>query len=348
MNEIAENTFSSKLIWRVVIFPFCVICLIGIFVMLAAAYYLISPAEKDGQNHVFFVSKGLTLNEVADRLETKGIVTNSGLFILWARCLGYDRAIKAGEYRLNPSMPPAKILNILTSGAIITHPVTIPEGLTSNQIAVLLEGKGLVEKDTFVSLATNPDVAKRCGVPGKALEGFLFPDTYQFGLGIEPMAIIEVMVKRFWEVVLPLRERLDQVQLSLSQVIILASIVEKETGQAEERPIIASVFLNRLRKGMRLESDPTVIYGIKDFNGNLTKKDLSKPSPYNTYLFTGLPTGPIANPGIEAIKAVLYPADTDYLYFVSKNDGSHAFSKTIIEHNKAVQFYQKSSRIRQR
>jgi UPF0755 protein len=154
------------------------------------------------------------------------------------------------------------------------------------------------------------------------------------------------MVGRFWQVVNPLKERMDKVGMKLQEVITLASIVEKETGLAEERSTIASVFLNRLKKGMRLESDPTVIYGIKDFGGNLTRKDLNKATPYNTYVIRGLPPGPIANPGLEAIRAVLYPAKTDYLYFVSKNDGSHHFSKTLSEHNKAVQIYQKDRRRR--
>jgi UPF0755 protein len=136
--------------------------------------------------------------------------------------------------------------------------------------------------------------------------------------------------------------------MSMEEVVTLASIVEKETGLAKERPVIASVFLNRLKKGMRLESDPTVIYGIKDFRGNLKRKDLSEPTPYNTYVIRGLPPGPIANPGREAIEAVLYPAETDYLFFVSKNDGSHYFSKTLSEHNRAVRTYQKSRRTRRK
>jgi UPF0755 protein len=139
---------------------------------------------------------------------------------------------------------------------------------------------------------------------------------------------------------------MDRVGMNLPELITLASIVEKETGLAEERPTIASVFLNRLKKGMRLESDPTVIYGIKDFDGNLTRKDLNRATPYNTYIIRGLPPGPIANPGLEAIRAVLYPAQTDYLYFVSRNDGSHHFSKTLSEHNKAVQIYQKRGKRR--
>jgi UPF0755 protein len=146
----------------------------------------------------------------------------------------------------------------------------------------------------------------------------------------------------------PLKPRALEVGMKMEDVVVLASIVEKETGRSEERPMIASVFLNRLKKKMRLESDPTVIYGIENFNGNLRRKDLNRPSPYNTYLIRGLPAGPIANPGLASIKAVLSPARTDYLYFVSKNDGTHYFSKTLTEHNKAVRIYQKRKRSRKK
>jgi UPF0755 protein len=156
------------------------------------------------------------------------------------------------------------------------------------------------------------------------------------------------MVRRFWEVLAPYKETIKKSHLSLEQVVTLASIVEKETGRAEERPKIASVFLNRLRKKMRLESDPTVIYGLASFSGNLTKKDLERPTRYNTYVIRGLPPGPIASPGIEAIKAVLFPARSGYLYFVSKNDGTHHFSRTLAEHNRAVTRYQKRRHSREK
>ena len=160
-------------------------------------------------------------------------------------------------------------------------------------------------------------------------------------MGLSPVSILDAMIKRFRQIIEPLKARIGVLDMTLDDVITLASIVEKETGKAEERPLIASVFLNRLKRGMRLESDPTVIYGIEEFNGNLTKDDLAEPTSYNTYIIRGLPPGPIANPGLESIKAVLYPAKTDYLFFVSRNDGSHQFSKTLKEHNRAVRMYQK-------
>jgi len=241
-------------------------------------------------------------------------------------------------------MPPHKVLETLTKGIVITHSVTIPEGFTLQQIGELLEQRELINKEEFLSITGKADSATRYGICAPSLEGYLYPDTYQFGRGLPALSIIEVMVKRFWEVAGPYRERAKELGMTMEEVVTLASIVEKETGLGPERPIIASVFLNRLKKRMRLESDPTVIYGVKGFTGNLKKKHLTEPTPYNTYVIHGLPPGPIASPGEEAIEAVLYPAKTHYLYFVSKNDGSHYFSKTLAEHNRAVQEYQKKSR----
>ena len=180
-------------------------------------------------------------------------------------------------------------------------------------------------------------------IDGPSTEGYLFPDTYVLSKGMGARQILDLMINRFWQVFNSLVQGRD-LPMSIREIVTLASIVEKETGLAEERPVIASVFLNRLKKRMRLESDPTVIYDLKDFDGNLTKKHLQAPSPYNTYRHLGLPPGPIANPGRASLEAVLKPAQTSYLYFVSKNDGSHFFSSTLKEHNRAVVRYQKRRR----
>jgi len=329
---------SLKRITIILVFVFS---LITVFLGLGLGLFFITPAEEGGSDRVIVLKEGMSLKEVAYELERKGIISNGLLFMQWARLLGYSRKIKAGEYQLNPNMPPKMILEILKRGAIITHSVTIPEGFTKEQIAELLARKNLANKHEFLSLTDDPEVSKKYGVKGTGLEGYLYPDTYQFGRGLYAESIIHVMVKRFWEVVGPLKGRVSETGMTMEEVVTLASIVEKETGRPEERSLIASVFLNRLKRGMRLESDPTVIYGMTNFNGNLTRKDLSEPTPYNTYVIRGLPPGPVANPGLESIKAVLYPAETDYLYFVSKNDASHYFSKTLLEHNKAVNRYQK-------
>lgn len=315
--------------------------LLVVFLSFGFALFLMSPADKGGAERVFFVKEGASLKEVAGDLEKAGLITNKTLFVLWTRVKGYDKDIRTGEYSLSAAMPPLQVMEILRKGLVILHPVTIPEGFTRGQIAEALAVKGLADKRRFLELTQDKALMRQYGISGPSFEGYLFPDTYHFSRGTPTSAILDTMVKRFKQVVFPLMEKSQGTGMKFEEVVILASIVEKETGRPEERPLIASVFLNRLKLGMRLESDPTVIYGIEDFDGDLKKKDLAEKTPYNTYVVHGLTPGPIANPGLQSIKAVLEPARTDYLYFVSKNDGSHHFSKTLAEHNRAVDFYQK-------
>mgnify|MGYP001089471974 CR=1 FL=1 len=305
-------------------------------------YYLVSPANEAGRDRVVLVPEGATLRQVASGLASKDVIRGKRLFLLWGRLTASGREIKAGEYLLSSRMPPVEIMNVLRKGNVICHPLTIPEGYTAHQIAALLAEKHLLDAGSFQSVVFDPDSPKRYGLSAPSLEGFLYPDTYHFSRGLIASSVVQTMVRRFFEVIAPLREAIEQNSMALEQIVTIASLVEKETGRAEERPLIAGVFLNRLNRGMRLASDPTVIYGIKEFDGNLTRNDLKDPTPYNTYVIRGLPPGPIANPGIEAIRAVLYPAETDYLYFVSKNDGTHHFSETLSEHNRAVTVYQKN------
>ncbi len=303
--------------------------------------FLLEPAQKGGGTRVVIIPEGLSLKQVAEELERREVIAGKTLFIFWARLKGYGRHIKAGEYALSPGMTPTQVLEKLIKGVVMNHTVTLPEGLTRRQMADILSEKGLVDRGAFLALTEDAGIIKKYGLSGRNLEGFLYPDTYQFARGLTPGKVVDVMVRRFFSLVAPLSEAVEQSGMRLEQVITLASIVERETGLAAERPLIAGVFLNRLKRGMRLESDPTVIYGLSAFNGNLTRKDLLRSTPYNTYRVRGLPPGPIANPGIAAIEAVLYPAQTKYLYFVSKNDGSHHFSRTLAEHNRAVNYYQK-------
>jgi peptidoglycan lytic transglycosylase G len=326
---------------RIALIFTAILCLLMVVIIVGFGVFFTRPARKGGINQVITIREGMSLKEVASALKGNGIITNKDLFMLWTRLLGNSRKIKAGEYLLNSGMAPVRIIEILTRGIIITYPVTVPEGFSIEQIGDILAANGLADKKLFVSLAHEPGVIKKYGISGPSLEGFLYPDTYQFGKGLPPSLIIDVMVKRFWEIIGPYMDRIKDLKMTVEEVITLASIVEKETGTAEEMPLIASVFLNRLRNGMRMESDPTVIYGMNDFTGNLTRKDLLESTPYNTYVIRGLPPGPISNPGLASIKAVLYPAETDYLYFVSKNDGTHYFSSSIEEHNRAVWKYQK-------
>jgi len=340
-NSIMPISIHTK---RGIFFAFILVVLVTILLSAGFAHYLVRPSGTGEPDQLFMVREGATLTQVADSLEKRKIISNKTLLLLWGRIAGYSARIKAGEYRLNSDMPPLHVLDILTKGLVITHSVTIPEGFDITQIAQELEKKGLAEGAQFMALATDPDMAGKYGLSAPTLEGYLYPDTYRVSRGQPPLSIIDIMVKRFFDIISPLGGEVRASGMTLEQIITLASVIEKETGLGEERPIIASVFLNRLKRGMRLESDPTVIYGIRDFNGNLTKKDLAQPTPYNTYVIRGLPPGPIASPGKEAIHAVLFPAKTDYLYFVSKNDGSHQFSRTLAEHRRAVNTYQKKDR----
>ena len=322
------------------------IIITGVFFIVAAGIitgtglYLTTPLKDNGKDQIVTVNEGMALKEISNVLEQRGLIRNKLVFMTWARFKGYSRKIKAGEYRLNPSMAPIRIMEVLTRGVILTYTVTIPEGFSIKQIADVFFEQGLAPRDEFMAYALKSDSPGKHGIKSPSLEGYLYPDTYIFARGLSVSAIIDVMVRRFKEVITPLNDGITRSGMSLNEMVTLASIIEKETGKAEERPLIASVFLNRLRKKMRLESDPTVIYGIKDFSGNLKKKDLSTHTPYNTYSIRGLPPGPIASPGQASLMAVLNPDDTDFLYFVSKNDGSHYFSKTLEEHNRAVYKYQ--------
>jgi len=300
-----------------------------------------TPGSSKTIEQIVTVPPGQGLKATAADLYDRGIIRNAFKFNLYARIKGYDKKIKAGEYRVKPSNSPREILEIMVSGKVRLYKITIPEGYNLVQIAHMMPGAGLGSTGEFLAAAKSKALAGEQNIPGDSFEGYLFPDTYHYPKGVSPEKIIQTMVRRFREVFEPAwKVRARERKMTVHQVVTLASIIEKETGAPSERPIISSVFHNRLKKNMRLASDPTVIYGIKDFDGNLTRKDLKTLTPYNTYKIKGLPPGPIANPGAKAIEAALYPADTDYLFFVSKRDGTHQFSKTYPEHEKAVRKYQ--------
>jgi UPF0755 protein len=302
------------------------------------------PDRVDSANtdtHIISVSAGESFRATALKLQDLGLVQSPLKFRLFARFSGAHRKIKAGEYQLYGTMTPRQILATLVEGKVLLYRVTIPEGYTLRQIAQAVAEAGFGDADAFYRLATDPAVARAEDVDAQTLEGYLFPDTYYFPRDFAQIKIIAAMIQRFRDAISDAwRARAEELGLTLHEVVTLASIIEKETGVPEERPLIASVFHNRLRKGMRLETDPTVIYGIENFDGNLTRKHLRTPTPYNTYVIKGLPPGPIASPGHAALEAALYPADTDYLFFVARKDHTHQFSNTLQEHQKAVRKYQ--------
>ncbi|MFO0707289.1 MAG: endolytic transglycosylase MltG [Nitrospira sp.] len=291
---------------------------------------------------VVVIPEGSTFQHVAGLLERERLIKSRSAFVLLGKAHEADRKIRPGEYELNPSMAPADILTKLMAGRVVLHSVTIPEGYTMVQIADVLAQQQLTDRDEFLRLTKDKAFIKSLGITADTLEGYLYPDTYRFPKPTSAKDVIRTMVEQLNQVFTPeWQARAKDIHLTMHQVLTLASVIEKETGAGAERPQISSVFHNRLQKKIPLQSDPTVIYGLPNFDGNLHKKDLSNPSPYNTYRWAGLPPGPIASPGAESIKATLYPVVSSYLYFVSKNDGTHQFSATLVDHNKAVEKYQK-------
>jgi len=286
----------------------------------------------------------MPLRQISGVLQQEGIIRNKQFFILMTTLFGKKRKMKAGEYEFSRSMSPLEVLDVLVKGQVRQHLVTVPEGHTLFQIARLLEDSGIVEKEGFIEKATSPAFIRFLGLFPPAtstLEGFLFPETYHFIKDMNPEEVIRIMVHQFKKVFgRDFSDKASQLGISEEDAVILASIIEKETSLPEEKPLISAVFHNRLKRRIPLQSDPTVIYGIRDFNGNLTRNDLVKPSPYNTYVRIGLPASPICNPGRDSIHAALHPAPVPYLYFVSKNDGTHHFSSEIEDHNRAVVIFQ--------
>jgi UPF0755 protein len=286
------------------------------------------------------------LKQVSKTLADKKLLSKPSTFVLYTYLQGKQNQIKAGEYLISPSMPPWKILEALTSGTAVLYSVTIPEGYRISEIADLLEKSKLVDKQQFLSETRNRELLESLDIPTDSLEGYLYPDTYQFSKSSGARRIVKTLVDTFKEKV-HIPERVQQaksLKLTFHEIVTLASLIEKETGLGSERKLISSVFHNRLMKKMRLQTDPTVIYAMANFDGNIRKKDLSIDSPYNTYKHFGLPPGPIASPGIESIEAALQPEKSDFLYFVSRKNGSHQFSTNYKDHTRAVQKYQLNHR----
>jgi peptidoglycan lytic transglycosylase G len=292
-------------------------------------------------NVVVDIPAGQPFKTTTQTLFKLNLINSPLKFNLVARLKGYDKRLKAGEYSLCACMSPLQIMEKLVKGEVKLYKVTIPEGLNIYQIAALVAEAGFSQRSTFIEAATDANLAHKYGIDADTFEGYLFPETYYFPKNPSAESIIASMVKHFWLVFGPAwQERSKQLGFSTHQIVTLASIIEKETSAPFERPLISSVFHNRLKMKMRLESDPTVIYGLKDFNGNLKREHLETATPYNTYMRAGLPAGPIASPGKESLEAALYPADTKFIYFVSKKNKTHQFSTNLIDHNRAVRQYQ--------
>jgi UPF0755 protein len=306
-------------------------------------YYVLEPANRDDATPVVIeLLPEKSFREFARELQDKGLVRTELSLRVIARLNDYDKNLKAGEYELSRSMTPEEILQKIVRGDMVLRRFTVKEGLRVSDIGPLVEAAGISPRAEFDAALADAAFQQELGVPGPSFEGYLFPETYQFPRNTPAKKVIAAMKGQFdakwrpeWD------ERVQLFGRSKHEIVTLASIVEKESGNVDEQPKIASVFHNRLRIGMRLQADPTVIYGIQNFNGNITKEDLQMPTPYNTYVIPGLPPGPIANPGLSALTATLFPEQTNYLYFVGNGKGRHIFSENLYDHNNAVNEFQR-------
>lgn len=317
---------------------------VGLILYLSIIYndFVDTPPDDKHEIRVVDIKYGTSAAAVFNELARAGVITSAKKFRYFSKLQGKIEKIKYGEYEFTTSMKPRGVLDMLVTGAVKKYKVTIPEGYNLYQVADTVSNvlKG-IDKEAFIEKALDPEYAKSLGLDAPSLEGYLFPDTYHFTKDFKLDGILKKMVKNFRRVITERSEqRAKELGMSMHEIMTLASIIEKETAAKSEMPLISAVFHSRMKKKMRLQSDPTVIYGIADFNGNLTRKDLETTTPYNTYRVGGLPPTPIANPGLQAIEAALFPDDVDYLYFVSKNNGEHFFSVNFEDHQKAVYKYQ--------
>jgi UPF0755 protein len=281
---------------------------------------------------------------IGRRLVAAGVIRDELTFRLAVRWHARGRSLKAGEYQFTEPLSPAAVIDKLAKGDVHLEPVTFPEGLTAEEMGKLFAQTGRGSAEDFVKAASDPAAIKALDPEADTLEGYLFPDTYHLPRSEGASGLVQRMVQRFKSVFdEDLQKKAKATGMTVRQLMSLAALVEKETARGEERPVVAAVYHNRFRIGMPMQADPTVIYALKRagrWDGNITKADLQFDSPYNTYRYPGLPPGPIASPGKAAIEAAIAPAQVDYLYFVSRNDGSHAFATTLPEHNRNVQKWQ--------
>ena len=332
---------KSKILLYLFIFLILILITLGISYFTVTNYINTVPSVTE--DTIVAIPKGTGLKQISETLMDSGVVANDKLFILYVMKMGWQDHLKAGEYEFKKGSTMAEVADQIVKGDVLLYRVTIPEGLTVKEIARLLDGKGIIEEEVFIVETQNQELIEELLGPGAtSFEGYLFPETYSYSRSPTAKELIVLMIERFNAVFEPLSDLRDKTNLTDREILTLASIIEKETGTASERPIISAVFQNRLRIGMKLDSDPTVIYGMGDsYKGNLTRKNLREKTEYNTYVIKGLPPRPIANPGKESIMAVFEPADVDYLYFVSKGDGTHHFSNSFREHQNAVNKYQR-------
>lgn len=326
-------TLSPKVIGMYAVRVFLLICLLWYLVCL-----FISPGHGSVLSSISF-PPGSGIRKLANELKAGGVIRSSWHFVLMTRLRGDAHRLKAGEYRFSDDMTPDKILRKIVSGEVDYRKFTLPEGYSMYQAAELLEQKGYFSKDAFLAKCRDKALLARLGLKEASAEGYLYPATYNLSKGGSEELLLEQMIAQFNKAYAAMREKEGVNRFSQHQIVTLASIIEKEAVSTDEKTIISSVFHNRLRIGMPLQSDPTALYGVRAFSGKVNRADIQRPSPYNTYLNKGLPPGPIGNPGMDAVQAAMNPAKTDFLYFVARQDGTHQFSRNLAEHNRAVARY---------
>ncbi len=290
---------------------------------------------------IIYIQPKSSVQDIARSLREAGVIQHTWTLLALAYVQGSLKRLQSGEYEFSSSMSLREILRKLEMGRVVTHQMTIPEGFTAQEIAKLLASERLVDSNRFAALVRDPSFAARVGVKARGLEGYLFPDTYRLTRGMGEEEILRVMVGRFQRAI-PRDFAQEAARLGMSPhaVVTLASLIEKEVRLDSERALVSAVFHNRLRQRMPLQSDPTAVYMVPHTQHRITAEDLQRKTPYNTYLVPGLPPGPIANPGLASLEAALHPAPVNFLYFVAKNDGSHFFSRTLEQHQRAVRQYQ--------
>jgi len=319
-------------------FILLIVLIIVSFIGICYNILLYINREKVSEEEVLItIPVGATTQEVGLLLGESEIISSSSGFVLCAKVMGKEKKIKAGRYVLKKGMGIKEVLNILIKGETKKLTVTVPEGLTIDEIAIIVAKQVKIDKEQFIKLAKDKKYTAGKGITGKNLEGFLYPDTYEFNYDVTEKEIIERFVGQFWTVFNDsLKERSEEIGFSVQEVVILASMIEEEAMLDSEKAIISQVYHKRLKLDRALECDATIQYALPSHKSRLLYKDLKIKSPYNTYLHKGLPPGPISNPGESAIIAALYPRDTDYLYYVAKGDGTHIFSRTAKEHMRAI------------
>jgi len=321
-----------------------ILVLISLYILLQWMVIPISwPVAGDTVDVI--IKEGDSMLQVVERLKGANLIKHGTGFLILGKIMQKDKHIQAGKYSFKKGMTLYSLLDELFKGKVMLKDVTIPEGFTAGEIAGILQREIQMDSAAFVKATENSRIIQSLNLPAPNLEGYLFPETYKLTWGISPQKVVQIMVEQFQKTFNDsLLKRAQEINFSLPQVITLASLIEAEAKEEKERAVISAVYHNRLKRGMLLQACPTVTYGLPEIDRPLALDDLERDTPYNTYLHAGLPPGPICNPGRASIVAALYPADVNYLYFVSRGDGTHVFSKTLAEHDKAknnIEYHQR-------